>query len=162
MYAFAPVSLAALAVRDPDRPRPYRLPYPKLLAPVGFISANLIIYWGGFEATWKLLAAIFLGRVIFEYRLRRADEVRRDDIDWRAASWIWPWLVGLTIIGIVGRYGNGAQGILGDWWDLLVVIVFSLVIFYYAVSLAMSSEQVSNAVRSEEQLIEAAPEIAGA
>ena len=57
MYAFAPVSLAALQLRDPDRPRPYRLPFPKVLTPVGFIAANLIIYWGGFEAMWKLLAA---------------------------------------------------------------------------------------------------------
>jgi amino acid transporter len=45
MYAFAPVSLTALALRDPERPRPYRLPYPKVLSPIGFISANLIIYW---------------------------------------------------------------------------------------------------------------------
>jgi amino acid transporter len=159
MYAFAPVSLTALALRDPDRYRPYKLPYPKILSPIGFLSANLIIYWGGFEATWKLLAAIFLGRVIFEYRLRRADEVRREDIDWRAASWIWPWLVGLTIIGIVGRYGNGAQNLLGDWWDLLVVIIFSLVIFYYAVSVAMSSEQVLKAVQTEEEAIASAPHI---
>ena len=159
MYAFAPVSLTALAIRDPDRARPYRLPYPKVLSPVGFISANLIVYWGGFEATWKLLAAIFLGRVIFEIRLRRDDQVRREDIDWRAASWIWPWLIGLTLIGVAGRYGNGAQNLLPDWADLVVVIVFSLVIFYYAVSLAMSSEQVLQAVRSEEKAIASAPQI---
>ena len=65
------VSLTALANRDPERPRPYRLPYPKVLSPIGFVSANLIIYWSGFEATWKILAAIFLGRVVFEIALHR-------------------------------------------------------------------------------------------
>ncbi|MDN3351634.1 hypothetical protein [Actinomadura sp. DC4] len=30
MYAFAPVSLRALRLRDPDRPRPYRLPAPQM------------------------------------------------------------------------------------------------------------------------------------
>jgi amino acid transporter len=159
MYAFAPVSLTALALRDPDRHRPYRLPYPKVLSPVGFVSANLIIYWGGFEATWKLLAAIFVGRVLFEIALRRTDEVRREDIDWRAASWIWPWLVGLTVIGVAGRYGAGAQNLLGDWWDMAVVIIFSLVIFYYAVSLAMSTEQVLKAVQTEERALATAPHI---
>ncbi len=159
MYAFAPVSLAALAMRDPERARPYRLPYPKVLAPVGFISANLIIYWGGFEATWKILTAIFLGRVIFEIALRRRDDVRREDVDWRAASWIWPWLIGLTIIGRLGRYGDGAQNSLPDWVDLVVVIAFSLVIFYYAVSLAMSPEQVKKAVELEQRAEATAPKV---
>lgn len=159
MYAFAPVSLAALALRDPDRERPYRLPRPALLAPIGFISANLIIYWSGFEATWKILTAIFFGRVVFEIALRRRDDVRREDVDWRAASWIWPWLIGMTIIGLLGRYGKGAHDALPDWVDLGVVIVFSLVIFYYAVSLAMSPEAVKNAVELEKRAEAEAPKI---
>jgi amino acid transporter len=151
MYAFAPVSLAALQLRDPDRPRPYRLPFPKLMNPLGFVAANLIIYWSGFEANWKLLTAIFIGRVLFEIALHRAKDVRRTDIDWRAASWIWPWLIGMTIIGLLGRYGNGAHNALGEWWDLATVIIFSLVIFYYAVGLAMESDQIQAAVKSEER-----------
>ena len=154
MYAFAPVSLAALRLRDPDRPRPYRAPFPRLLNPLGFIAANLIIYWGGFEATWKLLTGIFVGRVLFEIMLRRADDVHRPDIDWRAASWIWPWLIGMTIIGLLGRYGTGSQSLLPEWLDLLVVIGFSLVIFYYAVSLAMDAETISRIVAAEEHLEE--------
>jgi amino acid transporter len=149
MYAFAPVSLAALALRDPERERPYRLPAPKVLAPVGFISANLIIYWSGFEANWKILVAIFLGRVFFEIALRRANDVRRTDVDWRAASWIWPWLIGIVIIGLIGRYGG--HNALPEWVDLGVVIVFSLVIFYYAVSLAMDTDKIKAAVEVEER-----------
>ena len=150
MYAFAPVSLAALNLRDPDRPRPYRMPAPKVLAPIGFIAADLIIYWSGFEATWKILTAIFVGRLLFEVALRRRNDLVREDVDWRAASWIWPWLIGMTIIGLLGRYGTGANKTLPDWVDLGVVCAFSLVIFYYAVSLAMTSEQVRAAVASEE------------
>jgi amino acid transporter len=151
MYAFAPVSLAALQQKDPDRPRPYRVPFPRVMCPLGFIAANLIIYWGGFEAMWKLLTGIFIGRVLFEFTLRRAKDVKRADIDWRAASWIWPWLIGQTIIGLLGRYGKGAHLVLPNWIDLLVVIAFSLVMFYYAVSLAMDAEQIKAAVKSEER-----------
>ena len=151
MYAFAPVSLAALHRQLPDRKAPYRAPWPKVLCPLGFIAANLIIYWGGFEAMWKLLTGIFLGRVVFEIALRRAKDVRRPDIDWRAASWIWPWLIGMTIIGLLGRYGNGSHATLGEWWDLAVVIIFSLVIFYYAVSLVMDSDKIEAAIKSEER-----------
>jgi len=45
MYAFVPVSLAALQQRGPDQPRTYRVPWPKLMNPAGFVAANLIIYW---------------------------------------------------------------------------------------------------------------------
>lgn len=162
MYAFAPVSLTALALRDPDRARPYRLPFPKVLSPVAFVSADLIVYWSGFEATWKILTAIFLGRVLFEISLLRAKDMGREDVDWRAASWVWPWLVGMTIIGLLGRYGKGSHATLPDWWDLVVVIAFSLVIFYYAVSLAMSPDQVRRAVEAEERDQAQAPEVATA
>ena len=159
MYAFAPVSLAALNNRDPDRPRPYRVPFPSVVIPAAFVSANLIIYWGGFEAQWKLLTAIFIGRVLFEIALRRAKDVRRPDIDWRAASWIWPWLIGMTIIGLLGRYGAGAHSALPNWIDLLVVIAFSLVIYYYAVGLAMEPEKIREAVASEERQLAESTEL---
>ena len=87
------------------------------------------------------MTAIFVGRLLFEYRLRRADRSRAD-IDWRAASWVWPWLIGMTIIGVMGNYGAGALHLLPNWIDLLVVVLFSLAIFYSAVRLAMSSETV--------------------
>jgi amino acid transporter len=155
MYAFAPVSLAALHKRDPERPRRYKAPFPKVLNPLAFIFANLIIYWGGFEAMWKLLTGIFIGRVIFEIALRRAHNVRRTDIDWRAAAWIWPWLIGMTIIGLLGRYGAGSHSALPEWWDLATVAIFSLIIFYYAVSLAMEPENVRAAIEREKRQIEA-------
>lgn len=148
MYAFAPVSLAALQKRDPDRPRGYRLPMPKVMNPAGFCAANLIIYWSGFDVMWKLLGMIFVGRVLFEFALRRANTTRTD-IDWRATSWIWPWLIGLTVISVLGRYGHG-HNVLPDWVDLAVVILFSLGIFYYAAELSMSKEQVQKALDSED------------
>src|SRR5882672_9876773 len=76
MYAFAPVSAAALRKRDPDRHRPYRMPWPAVLNPMGFCFANLIIYWSGFDVIWKLLGLIFVGRVLFEVAVRRADANR--------------------------------------------------------------------------------------
>jgi len=158
MYAFAPVSLAALHLRDPDRDRPYKVPFPKVMNPAAFVAANLIIYWGGFEAMWKLLTGIFIGRVLFEVALRRANDVRRSDIDWRAASWIWPWLIGMTIIGLIGRYGKGAHMVLPDWIDLVVVIAYALAVFYYAVGLAMEPEKVHAAIAGEERQLAEKPD----
>lgn len=151
MYAFAPVSLAALQHRDPDRPHPYRMPMPKLLNPLGFISANLIIYWSGFDATWKLLTLILVGRLLFEVKLHTTDSLSRDDVDWHAASWIWPWLIGMTVLGVLGRYGDGSHSTLPEWWDLAAVVLFSLAIFYYAIGHAMSLEHIEESVAVDEE-----------
>jgi amino acid transporter len=154
MYAFAPVSLAALYQKDPNREHPYHVPFPAVSIPASFIAANLVIYWSGFEATWKLLTGIFIGRVIFEIALRRRPSLDRADLDWRAASWIWPWLIGMTVIGLLGRYGKGSEAFIPDWVDLVVVAAWSLIVFYYAVSIAMKPEDVQAALERERQLEE--------
>jgi amino acid transporter len=146
MYAFAPVSLAALHKSDPGRPRTYRLPAPKILLPAGFCAANLILYWSGFDVVWKLVAMVFVGRLLFEYASRRP-RADRPEIDWRAASWIYPWLIGVLTISLLGRYGG--HNVLPDWIDLLAVTGFSLAIFYYAVEFRMSDENVQKALASD-------------
>jgi amino acid transporter len=135
MYAFAPVSLAALHRVDGARPRSYRVPAPKLLLPAAFCSANLIMYWGGFETTWKLAVAMLAGLVLFAI-----GAVRQNTGALRSTGngiWMVPWLGGHVILGALGRYGGG-RNILPDWIDVAVVIAFSLVIFYWAVSLSLS------------------------
>jgi amino acid transporter len=157
MYAFAPVSLAALHRNDPDRPRPYKMPMPALFNPVGFCAANLIIYWGGFEYTWKLDVAVLIGLVIFGIGV--AVRQTNDKVNLRNAVWIPPWFIGLTLINLAGRYGKGAKNWLPDFVDLLVVVGFSLVIFYWAVSCCMDQKSVEKAVEFEQSEIEAEAEV---
>jgi amino acid transporter len=139
MYAFAPVSLAVLQKLDGSRPRHYRMPLPKLLLPAAFCSANLIIYWGGFDITWKLVGAIVVGLGLFKVGAWRGRTGAQCTI--RNALWIGPWLGGHILIGWLGRYGSGAKGVLPGWIDIVVVIIFALAIFYWAVSLALTQEQ---------------------
>jgi amino acid transporter len=150
MYAFAPVSLAALHKADGDRERPYRMPYPKILLPVGFCSANLILYWGTYEVTWKLALALVLGLILFGIGASRAGSDTMSML--RSAFWIGPWILGMVIIGALGRYGG--HEVIPDWIDLLVVIVFSLVIFHYAVLETMSKEKVQAAIAKDAHQID--------
>jgi len=150
MYAFAPVSMLALRKRDPERTRPYRAPAPKLIAPAGFVAANLIIYWSGFDITWKIVIAILVGFVLFLGGRVTTPEADRPVVDWKAGMWIAPWLAGQVLIGYLGRYGeSGNIKALPEWVDLVVVIAFSLAIFYWAVSLAMDSDKVKATVDRE-------------
>jgi amino acid transporter len=152
MYAFAPVSLAALQLRDADRVRAYRMPMPKVLLPTAFCSANLILYWGGFEFTWKIAVALVVGLIIFGI----GTQVAQTDVMamLRPAAWIGPWILGSVIIGALGRYGTGSHSWLPEWVDLAVVIGFSLVIFYWAVSLTMPHDKVVTAIAKDREQID--------
>ena len=156
MYAFAPVSLAALHRVDGDRPRSYRMPMPRILLPVGFCSANLIIYWGGFDTTWKLAVAMLVGLVLFAIGAVRAGTASSRTI--RSAVWIGPWLLGHVLLGAVGRYGPGARSLMPAWIDLAVVIAFALAIFYWAVSRTLPKEEAAAAVAKDAHQIDYAPD----
>jgi amino acid transporter len=159
MYGFAPIAMAALRKRDPERARPYKLPFPAVLAPVGFVSANLIIYWGGFDVVWKILVAIVIGLGVFAVTYATTPAAKRSKLDVGAARWLAPWLLGQAVIGYFGRYGDGARNIIPEWLDLLIVVAFSLVIFYWAVSCSVAAEQVKAAVDREELELAVAPEV---
>ncbi len=164
MYAFAPVSLTALRRMTPsaNARTGYR---PAVMSPIAFIAANLIIYWSGYEATWKLLIAMAAGTALFGCT-RLAPSDNRPPVDLHGSLWIAPWLVGMTVIGYFGRYGKGARGAaahptwaLPEWVDLGVVVVFSLLIFYWAVTLRVNSEHVAEMVEAEEEEIQSGPDL---
>lgn len=169
MYSFAPVSLAALRRNDPDRHRPYRLKGANILAPVGFCAANLIIYWSGFDTTWKIEVGLAIGLLIFV--LTRATNSDRPPLNLWNSSWVWPWLIGTVIIGWLGRYdsnhgtnvatGAGERFFIPAWFDLLAVIVFNLVIFYYAITLGQPQDRVTAAVEGDKADLENDPILEG-
>jgi amino acid transporter len=153
MYAFAPVSLAALHRIDPSRRSSYRVPLPSLVLPAAFCSANLIIYWGGFDTTWKLACAIAVGFGLFALGAWRAQTAALARL--HNAVWIAPWLVGQVLIGWLGRYGAGSLGVIPDWLDVAVVTTFALTIFYWALKVAATQKDAAAAIARDSSQIEA-------
>ena len=146
MYGFAPIALASLQKLDPDRVRPYRVPFSRVVLPAAFCSANLIIYWGSFTTVWKLVCAILLGHALFAIgaAVQRTGAQRMI----RTALWLVPWLGGQVLIGALGRYGGGKE-LLPEWVDIGVVIAFALAIYYLAVRMALTKEQVAEAIAKD-------------
>jgi amino acid transporter len=149
MYAFAPISLIALRKQDPDRERPYRMPLPGLICPLSFIAADLIIYWTGWTTLWKLYVALGIGAVLFagNYVFSRRDQ-RADLSSWKSSIWIAPWLGGMAALDKLGQFKGGNQD-LPFWWDIAAVAVFSLAIFYLAVSLARPAESAKSTIQRD-------------
>ncbi len=151
MYAFAPVALAALHRVDGGRPRSYRVPLPGVVLPAAFCSANLIIYWGGFGTTWKLACAMAFGLVLFAVGAWWSGTGAQRTL--RNVIWVWPWFGGQVLLGWLGQYGEDARRILPNWLDLGIVILFALIIFYWAVNVSLSPQTSAAAVaKDSEQL----------
>jgi amino acid transporter len=159
MYAGAPLSLGAFRKQVPDAVRPYRLGGAAFLAPIGFIIANFIIYWSGFIVIWKLGICMVIGYVIIAACM--AFDPQRPKLNakaWKAASWLPVYLIGMGIISWLGQYSGQTTttplpptntGTIGLWYDLLVVGVFSLVIYYWAQYTKLPREEMLELVNAQ-------------
>lgn len=160
MYAMAPVSLAGLRKQDPDRQRSYRLPIAHVLCPLAFIFADCIVYFAGWSNIFWLYVLIIAGFLIFGAYQLSIPSQRRTNVEWRSACWIIPWLAGLAIISWQGQYTSSVTTVfgltlnptlnIGQWWDLGLIAVFSLAIYYWAVNSGMSRRKVTEAVENVE------------
>jgi amino acid transporter len=162
MYAGAPLALGALRMQKPDLPRAYKLPAGQILAPLSFVLANFIVYWAGWQTYSTLMVVMILGFILMWISAALKLNPNQPKVDWDAAIWVFPYLIGMGIISYFGEFGPG--GIIGGvgvfknvlvgghdhlklYWDLLVLAVFSLVIYFVAMARRLSPEQVDHYVR---------------
>jgi amino acid transporter len=161
MYSFAPVAAVSLRRSDPDRIRPYRAPILWFIAPFSFVVSGFIIYWSGTANDLKIDAAVAFFLVL--YVIARRIDPNQEPLDFRAGSFVIPWIIGLTLFSIFGGsyvggissgpHNTGSSGgyatFLGAklgvhlpfWWDLGGIAVFSLIVFYFAVNSRLGPER---------------------
>jgi amino acid transporter len=146
MYAGAPLSLGAFRRRMPDADRPYKVPAAGFMAPFGFIISGLVILWSGWDTDWKLGVAILIGYAILAVsRVFKLND-KSPHLHWRSASWLPAYLVGLGLIVYVSNFGPLGDPWFGDWTGIVVVAAFSLVIYYWAMQVALPSEEIEEMV----------------
>ena len=142
MYAGAPLSLGTFRRRLPDAERPYRMPAAEILSPAAFVIATLLILWTGWDPDGQLGVAILIGYAILAVnRIFHLTE-HKPMLDWRAASWLPPYLVGVGIIVFLSSFGPLDDPVLEFGPDMIVCGAFSLVIYYWAMAVSLSREQI--------------------
>ena len=145
MYAGAPLSVGAFRRQVPEANRPYRMPAAGFLNPAAFVVACLLIYWSGFLVVWKLGVVLVIGYILIGISM--ATDKQRPPLDWKSAIWLPVWLIGLGIISWQGQYDGGAvappvnTGNIPFWWDMLIVAVFGLIIYYWAMATKLPREE---------------------
>ena len=159
MYSFAPIALRALTKIDADRVHPYRSPVPSVLLPFGFACGCLLIYWGGWDATWKILVCLVVGFGIFGFAGAMSSKaIDIGNAQWRSAIWLLAWLGGLGMLSALGNYGDGSEStpvlmnplhILPEDWDAVIVGVFGLAVFYLATSMPQPAQNAAKAIEDD-------------
>jgi len=153
MYAGAPLAFGVFRNRLPEWERPFRLPFGKVLAPLAFVLANLIILWTGWDTDYKLAISILIGYLILVLSRVFNTNPIKPVLDLKAAQWLPVYLIGLLVITWQSQVSDGVAYGTNGWgtpshawfafgWDMLTVAIFSLVIFYWAQATALSTERI--------------------
>ncbi|WP_125610560.1 APC family permease [Specibacter cremeus] len=148
MYAGAPLALGVFRNRLPHEDRPYRLPAATVMSPLAFVVANLLILWSGWSTDWKLGLAILIGYVILVGNRLFNLNPTKPQMDWKAAQWLPVYLVGMGLIVFLSDFGPLAHPWFPLYWDILATAVFSAIIYYWAVHVALSADEISNMINT--------------
>ena len=154
MYAMAPSRSSRSAARIPGRKRPFELRAALFVAPFGFVVANLIVYWSGWETVWRIMVALAIGFVAFVAYRALGDRDRMPQLDVRPALWLVPYLGGLSLISYLGRYDG--RNVIPFWWDIALVAVFSLVMFWLAYASRLPAERAQRYVENLDPMLDEA------
>jgi amino acid transporter len=162
MYAGAPLALGALRKQKPDLARTYRLPAAGILAPLAFAGAGWVILFSGWQTYSTLVVALLLGYLLFWVSYALKLNPKAPAMDWQAAPWIIVWIIGMGVIaylsdfgpgGIIGGIGffkhwldQGGTDDIGLWGGIIASGVFSLIIYYWAISLRLPEAKVDEYV----------------
>ncbi len=132
-YAAAMIALLVLRKSKKNTKRPFRLPYARLIALLGFILATYLMYWAAWPWTMVGILLMLTGYPAFLLVKKHKFEIRRN-------LWILIYLIGVLAMSMVGdkRFISSnftdfePLNIIPMPWDLLVLAIFAIFIFEWA------------------------------
>ena len=127
-YAQSAISLAIFRKKYPNENRPYKLPVYKVMTPVAYVIAGLLVYWSGFHAMEIAIPSVFAG-LLFLIIAKRKNNFSMADV--RAGIWLPIYLVVIVLLSYVGSAYFGGKNYIPFPWDNVVFIVVTLVFFYW-------------------------------
>lgn len=140
-FAIGPIAVIALRRQIPHVKNRFHVPFPRLVAALGFIVSALIVYWSGWTSTILLLGVVLIALISLIVKRVFIDGKAWSSLDSREALWLWPLLGGLTAISWLGNFGGRA--VIPFGWDIALVVVLALSVFELGNWCALSEEKAS-------------------
>lgn len=125
-YAPGPLALAIFRHKNPDEPRPYKLPAGKTLAGWAFIVSSVMIYWAGWHSVRVLIPSVIVGLLLLFF-YQRHQRITVDDVKY--GIWLPIYLGVIVLISYLGSDKFAGSGVIPFPWDTVTMAVVAL-IFY--------------------------------
>ncbi|MEO7124061.1 MAG: APC family permease [Lacisediminihabitans sp.] len=138
-FGSGPLVVAVLRRQFPELKRPFALPGKDIIPWLAFYSANLIVFWGGWDTNYKLFITILIGYVVLVLFQLVGKKTVRPPLDFRvAAIWVLPYLVAMALFSFFMDPSNH-PALFG--WAFLVNIVITGGIYWLAVHFHLPKEK---------------------
>ncbi|AEW04222.1 amino acid permease-associated region [Sulfobacillus acidophilus DSM 10332] len=150
-YIIGPVSLAVLRRTAPEAKRPFVLGGAGIIAPVAFVIGALIVYFTGWNVDHKLLITLLVGVILYAiFSAAMPDQIRRPDGQaLKSGIWLVVFLLAMLVMTYAGSKNLGElKNLIPYPWDLVVVIVLSLIFYYWGVASGYRTKEVGEALES--------------
>ncbi|MDN5755007.1 MAG: hypothetical protein L0H32_04510 [Micrococcaceae bacterium] len=109
---------------------------------LGFLCANLIVYWTGWDTNWKLFVAVLIGYIVLVLHYVFSDRSKIPPLQMKSGGWMLLWMAGLALLSWIGHYGDGSLDLLTFGWGELGALVLTAIVFWVAVTRRLSPQEV--------------------
>lgn len=133
-YAPGAVSLMVFRETDKETKRPFRLPFAKILAPISFVIANLLVFWSGWSAVEIIIPLDFAGiLLVLVY-----NHYTKLDLKYAMYGlWMPVYLLVILFMSYIGSSFFGGINIIPFPFDSVAFIIITLAFYVIGVNLGV-------------------------
>ncbi|WP_030619691.1 APC family permease [Streptomyces sclerotialus] len=131
-YITGPVAVMSLRRLSPDLKRPVKLRAMPVIAPIAMVFGSLVLYWGRWPLTGKVILIMAVGLPVWAwYELRKPWAELKPHL--KAGAWMVAYLLVMAVVSYCGGTEFGGRGFIPQGVDLVVVVVLALAFYYWGV-----------------------------
>ncbi|MGI4857658.1 MAG: APC family permease [Janthinobacterium lividum] len=132
-YLTGPVSLMALRRHAPGLRRPLTVPGMRVIAPLAFVFASLILFWARWPLTGEIILLMVVALPVYFYYQARAGWTGWGR-DLASSFWLIAYLPVMALLSYIGSRPFGGTGLLPFGWDMLAVAVVAFGFYRWGVA----------------------------
>ena len=130
-FIVGPIALVTLRKDAPEEKRPFKLPFALIVAPLSFVLSTLILYWAGWKPIVTLASLVLAALsvyIAYGYRTNLTEFKK----DLKASLWLIAYFIISCLMSVFGGTNFGGLGFIPNGYDHIIIILYSLIIFYWA------------------------------
>ncbi|MGW8374624.1 APC family permease [Streptomyces sp. ODS28] len=134
-YITGPVAVMSLRKLSPGLKRPVKLKAMPFIAPLAMVFGSLVLYWGRWPLTGKVILIMAIGLPVWAwYELRKPWAELKPHL--KSGAWMVAYLLVMAFVSYTGGKEFGGKGWLPQGLDLVVVAVIGLLFYVWGLKSA--------------------------